>query len=61
MCRILTQMKEAESDARRWCNADEDDHLQILYGQWALEAVRMQHIHADLCQVCMDQESKVRA
>jgi hypothetical protein len=54
-CETMQELKDAESNARGLCRASkDDDHLQMLYGEWALEAKRMQRIHWDSCYDCQN-------
>ena len=57
-CREMAELEFAEKLARAMCKKSESDHIQMIYGQWALDAVRVQRVHFELCETCQKQEVK---
>jgi hypothetical protein len=51
-CETMTELKFGEQAARRMGKASGDNHLQMLYVQWALDAQRVQTIHFEGCREC---------
>ena len=56
-CETEKELEFGEQAARRMLRASKDDHLQMLYAQWALEAKRMQSVHYDSCLDCQQGEA----
>ena len=54
----MAELEFAEKLARAMCKKSESDHIQMIYGQWALDAVRVQRVHFGLCETCQKQEVK---
>jgi hypothetical protein len=52
MCGTMAELYAAERSALAELKTTDDRHLQMLYGQWALEAQRMQRFHAERCEEC---------
>lgn len=55
-CDVMKELKFGEQAARRMGKASENNHLQILYAQWALDAQRVQTIHFEACLECQKAE-----
>ena len=51
-CDEMNELTDAEERARKLCRMAMSDHLQMLYGQWMLDAQRVQRIHFELCETC---------
>ena len=57
-CDEMNELVDAEGWSRKLCHMAMSDHLQMLYGQWMLDAKRVQSIHFELCETCQKQEVK---
>ena len=57
-CETMKELKFGEQAARRMGKASENNHLQILYAQWALDAQRVQTIHLKACLECQKAEQR---
>jgi hypothetical protein len=60
MCAVSEEMQNAANYARNLCkseaNKDSFD-LQLMYGQWSLDAERLVRVHQGKCEECLEAES----
>ena len=51
-CKIMQELKDAERYSRALIERAKELLPQALYAQWALDAQRVQHVHAIDCEAC---------
>jgi hypothetical protein len=60
MCDTMRTLQRNEEEQRVKCYGEADPHLQALHGQYALDAMRVQRFHGDLCEECLQEKLRVR-
>ncbi len=58
-CETMAALRECASIANKKMLRSfigDDSHLAMLYAQWKLDAERMQRVHEELCQECMEEK-----
>jgi hypothetical protein len=58
MCEVMQQLVRIEKSEKAKCYAAADFHLQMFYGQAALEAKRMQKFHGERCEECIQDSTR---
>jgi hypothetical protein len=57
MCEVMQQLVRTEEGEKAKCYTAADIHLQMLHGQYVLEAKRMQRLHGDICEDCLQENA----
>jgi hypothetical protein len=54
-CKVMTELIDGATTAGKLMKSSKrDQHVVMMYAQWKLDAERMQRVHAELCQCCIE-------